>query len=128
MQTISIKNIKPVGNFEFLLTKIRDKANECIARCNAEKVYNSQLAKLIKYIVAELGIIDVLEDKILKKEGWDIDEMMIDLIYTHIIIIDLNYTAYKYLNGITDEPDYMSELKTIMHGKSKIYKNVNLIP
>lgn len=128
MQTISIKNIKPVGNFEFLLTKIRDKADECIARCNAKKVYNSQLANLIKYIIADLGIIEVLEDKILKKDGWNVDEMMIDLIYTHIIVIDLNYTAHKYLNNITDEPDYIAELKTMMHDKPKIYKDVKLIP
>jgi hypothetical protein len=60
--TIKFSDIKPIGNFDFLLNKLEEFTNECIAKCDKEKKYNSCLAKGIKMIVNEFAVLEVSED------------------------------------------------------------------
>jgi len=96
---MKIEDIKPLGNFKEVLEKFREKADSIITRCHKEKVYNSALAILIKSICGEFCVIDVLSDGIRNNKGWNIEEMKIDLLYTHLIIMYLNDVAQLYLNG-----------------------------
>jgi hypothetical protein len=126
MKTINFEDIKPVGNFEQVLIKLREKVDSITERCYREKTYNKSLADCIKLIVGELGVIDVLEEGILKKEGWNIDEMIICLLYTHILIIDLNDAAQTFLNKI-EMPSRISQLQDMIDNKPEIYGKLKLI-
>ena len=97
---MKIEDIKPIGNFEELLKSLRDKIDETIAMCHEKKAYNSAIVNQIKFIAGDLGLPSVLEDGIRKNKGWSIEEMIIDLLYTHLLIIDLNDVAQLYLNNI----------------------------
>lgn len=122
---MKISDIKPVGNFDKILNDLREKADSIIDKCNKEQKYNSSLAKLIKLIINDLGIIDVLEEGVIEKSGWNNDEMIMCLLYTHLIIIDLNNTAYKYLNNIEPLP-IDSQLQDYINGKKNIYGDIKI--
>lgn len=122
---MKISDIKPVGNFDKILNDLRKKADSIIDKCNKEQKYNSSLAKLIKLIINDLGIIDVLEEGVIEKSGWNNDEMIMCLLYTHLIIIDLNNTAHKYLNNIEPLP-IDSQLQDYINGKKNIYGDIKI--
>ncbi len=123
MKEIKFEDIKPIGNFDFLLKKLRTKVDSIILKCNENKSYNKSIADCIKLIVGELGIIDVLGDGIKKEEGWNIEEMKICLLYTHLLIIDLNDVAQLYLNNIT-MASKLSQLQDCINHNKEIFGNL----
>lgn len=96
-----IDDIKPVGNFEEVLLTFREKVDATISMCHEKKVFNKALSNYIKMICGDLSIPSVLMNGIRKKQGWNIEEMKIDLLYTHLLVIDLNDVSQFYLNNIT---------------------------
>lgn len=118
--------IKPVGNFKEILEKFTEVVNETITKCNEEKKYNKDLAKWIKVIVGDFALIEVLEEGILEKDTWDIEEAKICLLYTHLLVIDLNQTAHTYLNDKTDWDSKMVQLQEMIDSKPNIYGNLKL--
>lgn len=127
MKTIHINDIQPVGNFKELLEKFRERADGAIEYAHEIKNYHEGLSKGIKTIVGEFAIIDVLEEGIETGEGWNIDEMMICLLYTHLIIVDLNQTAHTYLNKITEWDSPAKQVNDLMENKPHIYKGLKII-
>ena len=124
---IKIEDIKPVGNFEGALQAFRDKADMAIAQCKADCKYNSSLANLVTSILVDFGMIDVLEEGITENDAWDINECMICLLYTHLLIIDINQTAHTYLNGITEWDSRAKQLQESIDAKPDIYKGIKII-
>lgn len=122
---MKIHEIKPLGNFKEILETLRKRVDSVINKCNKEQKYNSSISDCIKLIINELGIIDALESGIINEKGWDMDEMIKCLLYTHLMIIDLNDTAHKYLNGI--EPQHkISQLQDYINTKKSIYNNITI--
>ena len=81
---MKFEEIKPVGNFKEILERFRLIVDDVITQCNDEKKYNKRLADLIKIIVGDFAMIDVLEEAILKNKCWNIDEAKICLLYTKL--------------------------------------------
>ena len=125
---IKFSDIKPTGNFDFLLNKLEEFTSECIAECDKEKKYDSCLAKGIKMIVNEFAVIEVLEEGIEEKDTWSIDEAYLCLLYAHLLVIRLNDCAQKYLNNITPDSE-IKQLNEYIQSKqhSKVYKNLQVI-
>lgn len=118
--------IKPIGNFKEILEKFTVRVNETIAKCNEEQKYNKDLAKWIKVIASDFALIESLEEGILEKYTWNIDEAKICLLYTHLLIIDLNQTAHTYLNNKTDWDSRMFQLQEMIDAKPNIFGNLKL--
>ena len=124
---MKIEDIKPIGNFKSVLELFREKADAIITRCNKEKVYNSTLSILIKSICGEFAIIKLLSDSIInhKVGSISIEEMRIDLLYTHLIVIDLNNVAQFYLNNIKME-SRTKQLQEIIYFNKDIFGNLKI--
>jgi hypothetical protein len=128
---LKIKNMKfeeivPIGNFKEVLERFRTGVDETISRCNEEKKFNKSLATWIKTIVGDFGMIDVLEDGILKNNCWNIEEAKICLLYTHLLIIDLNQTAHTYLNNITKWDSRKDQLQEMIDYRKDIFNGLKL--
>jgi hypothetical protein len=126
MDTIRFEKILPVGNFDFVLKILREKADEEIAYAHEKGEYHSGLAEVIKQVCSEFAIIDVLEEGLVKGEGWNMEEMMQCLLYAHLIIIDLNQTAHTYLNKGIDWESPMVQLQEMIDGKPEVYKGLRI--
>jgi hypothetical protein len=126
MNTIRFEKILPVGNFESILKKFRENADEAIAYAHEKGEYHSGLAKVIKTICGKFAVIEVLEEGIVNEDGWDMDEMMKCLLYAHLIIIDLNQTSHTYLNKIEDWESPMVQLQEMIDGKPEVYKGLRI--
>lgn len=124
---IKFEDIKPCGNFKKILELLRDKADIAIAKCNQEQKYNSSLSKLIKLICGELGLIQVLEEGHTTGKTWNIEENMLCLLYTHLIICDLNQTAHTYLNNKTDWDSPKKQLQDLIASGKEVYGDLKII-
>lgn len=124
MKTIKFEDIQPIGNFDSVLKKFRENADEAIAHAHEKGEYHSGLAEGIKTICGDFAVIEVLEEGIVKEDGWDMEEMMKCLLYTHLIIIDLNQTSHTYLNSITEWDSPMVQLQEMIDGKPEVYKGL----
>jgi len=122
---MKIEDIKPLGNFKEVLEKFREKADTIISRCHKEKVYNSAVAILIKSICGDFQVIEVLSDGIRKNKGWNIEEMKIDLLYTHLIVMDLNDVAQLYLNGFKMD-SRSKQLQETIDGSKDIFGDLKI--
>jgi hypothetical protein len=128
METLKFEDIQPLGNFKDLLITFRKKADEVIAKCDEKKAFNKSLANLIKMIVGDFGVVVALEDGIITGKGWDIDEMKKCLLYTHLIILDLNQTAHKYLNPTIELGSRIEQLQQFIdNGDQKVFGKLKLI-
>jgi len=122
---MKIEDIKPLGNFEEILKKIRKKSDKVITICHKEKKYNSEVSRLIKLICGDFALIEELSDGIREKEGWNIEEMTIDLLYTHLIIIDLNDVAQLYLNVFKMAPR-SKQLQEMVNDNKDIFGDLKI--
>jgi len=124
MLTIKESEIKPIGNFKEILELLRKKTDMAIRKANGDKEYHDGLSKVIKLICGDLGLISVLEDGYITGDTWDRKECMQCLLYTHLIIIDLNQISHTYLNKITEWDTPVEQLQDLMDEKHKIYKGL----
>ena len=102
-------DIKPIGNFDFLLEKLNDK----LLNIESEQKYSSRVANFIKFIVNDLGVLDALQEFNEPYTGWNYEEQKICLLYTHLLIIRANNIAQKYLNDIEMPPNYLQLIEYI---------------
>jgi hypothetical protein len=125
--TIKFEDIKPIGNFKEILEKLRSKVDIAVNEANEQKKYIPKLAGLIKFIVGEFALTSSLEEGLLKGDIWSEEECLLCLLYTHLLIIDLNSCAHKFLNKIEmDEPK--KQLQDFIKNSDKsIYKNIQVI-
>lgn len=126
MNSIKMSDIKPIGNFDKVLTSIRNRADEDINKAHALKAYHKGIADTIKLICNTLGIIDVLEDSYKNGETWSVEENLQCLLYTHLIIIDLNQVAHTYLNNVTKWDSPAKQLQDLIDGEPEIYKGLKI--
>ena len=63
-------DIKPIGNFDFLLEKLNDK----LLNIESEQKYSSRVANFIKFIVNDLGVLDALQEFNEPYTGWNYEE------------------------------------------------------
>lgn len=126
-EVIQFEDIKPVGNFDEILTKINKKAEEVIAGCHKEKAYNKSLANIIKLLCAEMDVIGVLEEGLQKGDGWNQYEMLQCLLYAHLIVAKCNQTAHTYLNGKTDWEPYHKQIQDTIDEKPEVYQGLRII-
>ncbi len=133
---IKFEEIQPIGNFKETLEKLRSKVNLAINEANEQQKYISKLASLIKLICGEFALIEVLEEGAKNNEVWNEKECILCLLYTHLLIIDLNSCAQKFLNGIEMEnPKTLLQkfIKDKAHDESfktkenTVYKNISVI-
>lgn len=117
MSTYKLSDIKPVGNFDFLL----EKANNSVTELEAKNEYSSNVAKFLKFFVGDLGVIDVLEKFESPYKGWNLEEQKICLLYAHIIVIRCNNIAQKYMNHI-DMPPIHEQLMEYVNQKPHLRK------
>lgn len=122
---MKISEIKPVGNFQSVLELADMKITEIVKNCDEKKQYSSALAEFIKMICGTLAIIDVLEEGIKLNDVWNKDEAMIDLLFTHLLIIRANDCAHKYLNGITPAP-MSGQLNDTIRIKPDVYGSIHI--
>ena len=123
---MKFEEIVPIGNFKEVLELFRTKVDETISKCNEEKKYNKSLSKWITTIVGDFGMIDVLEEGILKNDCWNVEEAKICLLYTHLLIIDLNQTAHTYLNNITEWSSRKDQLQEMIDSREDIFNGLKL--
>lgn len=125
---IKFEEIVPVGNFDSILEKFRELVDETISECHKNKKYSSRIAEVIKFIVGEFATIEALEDGIKSGKIWDLREASICLLYTHLLIIDLNDTAQLYLNNIKMETP-KDQLKRMIKDSEKdsVYRGITII-
>ena len=126
LSTIKFTDIKPIGNFESILIRLRENADEVIDLSNKDKEYKTGLSKGIKTICAELNLIEVLEEGYQTGKTWNIRENLQCLLYTHLIIIDLNQTAHTYLNKITEWNSPTEQLQELLDDNPDIYKGLKI--
>ena len=124
---IKFENIKPIGNLEEVLKTFRILADKAIEKAHNEKKFNNDLSKIIKTIVGEFAIIEILEEGIETNDCWNIDEAIIDLLYTHLIIVDVNSVAHLYLNNISMKPSKEQLQEYCKESNNKIYHNIEII-
>lgn len=127
MTELNIHNIRPYGRFQQILEKVRSKVDEMIDKTLEEDKYNSRLSAMIKMIVDDFGFIWIFEEVLLKKDGWDLDEALIDLLYVHLMIIDLNQVAHKFLNPQVVFPSRINQLREMIANKPKVYGKLIII-
>ena len=125
MIEIKFEDIQPIGNYKEILESFRDWVDKIVDKCNEDQAYRPSVATAIKTIVGEFGMIDALEDGLLTERVWDRREAMICLLYTHLLIIDLNNVAQKYLNKI-DMPTRISQLQEYVDEKPEIFEGIKL--
>ena len=126
MKEIKFEDIKPLGNFKEVLESFRDWVDKIVAKCDEDQAYRPSVATAIKTIVGEFGTIEVLEDGIINGTCWDKEEAILCLLYTHLLIIDLNNIAQKYLNNITMESNIV-QLRDYFITKPEIFADYSLV-
>jgi hypothetical protein len=128
MRKLHINEIVPQkGNFEEIYKSLCKKADSIIDHCNEEQTYNKSLAALIKLIVGDFDLIGIWEDTIKKKLNTDhLGDPIINLLYTHMLIIRLNDTAHKYLNNIITPPVH-EQLQDMVDNNPKIFGNLKIL-
>ena len=126
---ISFIDIKPIDRFESILLEIRKKVDTTIALCHKHKQYNKSISTYIKFITQIISALeDDLENGQYKKDIWNENEAFICLLYSHLLIIDLNQTAHMYLNpGLCKFESSTKQLQQLLDGQKKIYGNVKII-
>lgn len=112
---ISISKLQPEGNFKEVLVLIEE--------CDKNKKYNSSLSELLKMVFV---IIESIEEDIQTDNIWNIEEAKKCGLYAHLIAIDLNSTAHRYLNGISPDPKIIQLQDWLNNGKNKIYGSPKL--
>ena len=125
---IKFEEIVPVGNFSEILERFRKLVDDVVAECHEKKEYSSRLAETIKFIVGDFATIEALETGISSGKVWDLREAAICLLYTHLLVIDLNNTAQFYLNRIEMESP-KEQLKRMIKDSEKgsVYRSIKLI-
>jgi len=116
--TYKMSDIKPDGNFDFVLNMF----NKKLIELEDKKEYSSSVANFLKVFIGEVGVIDALEEFEEPYEGWNKEEQKSSLLYAHLIVIRANNIAQKYLNNIEMEPNHI-QLMEYINGKEEL-KNV----
>jgi hypothetical protein len=120
MKEIKFSDIKPIGNFDSILISFRDWVDKIVAKCDEDQAYRPSVATAIKTIVGEFGMIEVLEEGIKTGDCWDKEEAIICLLCVHLLIIDLNNVAQKYLNKITMDSN-INQLREYIVNQPEIF-------
>jgi len=117
---ISISAIKPLGNFEQPLFLLRKMADDMILETTK---YDYRFANLLELT---LEFVHMLEEGIINKDIWNIDEAKQCFLYATLIAIDVNDRVQLLLNKI--EPfEIKSSLTDYLETKKEIFPTFKII-